>query len=62
MKHLIVGAAASLALALVIAIAVALVMLLLMAPSMFGVVLIVVVFGVVVGFIDWYSERKRGDQ
>ena len=58
MKHIFIGVAASLGLSMVIVTAIAIVLFISMEPGLFSLFTAIVLFGVAVGIIDWYSERK----
>ena len=60
-NHILVGVAASLGLALVLIVAISLTMLLLLQPAAFGILTVLVGFGVIIGIIDWYTERHHGN-
>ena len=58
MKHIFIGVAASFGLSMVIVTVIAIVLFISMEPGLFSLFTAIVLFGVAVGIIDWYSERK----
>jgi high-affinity Fe2+/Pb2+ permease len=57
-NHIVVGAVASLALTFAIIIAISAYLLATTAPTALAALAVIAAFGVIVGVIDWLSERK----